>query len=385
MIAPPVFLVDIGQYLPNSPIDNESIEAVLGMVNGRPSRARRLTLRNNGIRLRHYAIDPASGRQTHTNAQLTAQAVRDGLSRCGWQAQQVDLLVCGTSSPDQLMPGHANMVHAELGGPRLEAVTTAGVCAAGATALKHAWLSIRAGVARRAVSTGSELASSFMLARHFSAESDADIDLAQRRPELAFEQDFLRWMLSDGAGAAMLSSEPGPGRVNLRIDAIDGFSLANELPVCMFSGAIRDHAGRLQGWRQADNPADLSRLNYFSIKQDARILLEHIPRLVARDTLGAFAARHRIGPDDIAWFLPHQSSAFFEPVLADAMQASGFAIAPSRWFTNLESIGNIGSASIYLMLAELLHGSRLTKGDRILCFVPESARFSVYFMLLTVV
>ncbi len=224
-----------------------------------------------------------------------------------------------------------------------------------------------------------------MLARHFSAESDADIDLAQRRPELAFEQDFLRWMLSDGAGAAMLSSEPGPGRVNLRIDAIDGFSLANELPVCMFSGAIRDDAGRLQGWRQADNPADLSRLNYFSIKQDARILLEHIPRLVARDTLGAFAARHRIGPDDIAWFLPHQSSAFFEPVLADAMQASGFAIAPSRWFTNLESIGNIGSASIYLMLAELLHGPRLTKGDRILCFVPESARFSVYYMLLTVV
>jgi 3-oxoacyl-[acyl-carrier-protein] synthase-3 len=122
-----VYIVEMGSFLPNAPVENDTMESVLGMVGDRPSRARRLTLRNNGIRTRHYAIDPATRRTTHSNAQLTAAAVRDGLNRAGWQLRDVDLLACGTSSPDQLKPGHAAMVHAELGDARLEAVSTAGV------------------------------------------------------------------------------------------------------------------------------------------------------------------------------------------------------------------------------------------------------------------
>lgn len=379
------YIVAMGNFLPNAPVENDAMESVLGMVGGRPSRARHITLRNNGIRLRHYAIDPATGKTTHNNAQLTAAAVRDGLQRAHWRMDDVDLLACGTSTPDQLTPGHAAMVHAELGNARLEAVSTAGVCGSGMAALKFAHLMVKTGEARRAVATGSELSSTFMLARNFCAESAEQIASVAQRPGLAFEKDFLRWMLSDGAGSALLAPAPNSNRRSLRIDWIDGTSLANELPVCMYSGAVKLADGRLHGWREAESPGDIARGHYFAIKQDARLLDAHIARLSAADTVGAILNRRGIRGSDIDWFLPHYSSSYFRPVLAKALEGAGVAIPESRWFSNLATVGNIGAGAIYLMLDELLRSGQLAAGQRLLCMVPESARFSVYYMLLTAV
>ncbi|MFN0299615.1 MAG: hypothetical protein ACKVQU_04585, partial [Burkholderiales bacterium] len=243
------YIVALGKFLPNAPVDNEQIEQVLGTVGGRPSRAKRVTLRSNGIKTRHYALDPGTGRLTHNNAQLTALAVSAALQRAAWCVRDLDLLACGTSAPDQLKPAHANMVHAELGEAAMEVLSTAGVCSAGLAALKYAWLSVKSGGARRAVSTGSELASTFMLGRNFEVESEQSAGDIERTPRLAFEKDFLRWMLSDGAGAALIADAAIPNKPALRIEWIEGISLAHELPVCMYSGAVRLPDGRLRGWR----------------------------------------------------------------------------------------------------------------------------------------
>ncbi len=186
------YIVALGKCLPNAPVDNEQIEEVLGTIGGRPSRAKRITLRNNGIKTRHYAIDPATGLPTHNNAQLTALAVRSALKRLDMRVRDIELLACGTSAPDQLKPAHANMVHAELGESAMEVLSTAGVCSAGLAALKYAWFSVKSGSVRRAVSTGSELASSFMVGRNFAAESEQSEGDLERTPQLAFEKDFLR-------------------------------------------------------------------------------------------------------------------------------------------------------------------------------------------------
>jgi len=133
-----VYITDLAGFMPNAPVDNDNIERVLGRVNGKPSRALRITLRNNGIKLRHYAINPESGEYTHTNARLAAEAVRSVLQRAALPIDKMDLLSCGTSSPDQIMPAHGNMVHGELKSPPCEVVSFAGVCASGASALKYA-------------------------------------------------------------------------------------------------------------------------------------------------------------------------------------------------------------------------------------------------------
>jgi 3-oxoacyl-[acyl-carrier-protein] synthase-3 len=91
-----------------------------------------------------------------------------------------------------------------------------------------------------------------------------------------------------------------------------------------------------------------------------------------------------VQPDDYDWFLPHYSSQYFRDQVYERMQRAGMEIPSERWFTNLSTKGNTGSASIYIMLAELFHSGDLKPGQRILCYIPESGRFSTAFISLTV-
>ena len=267
----------------------------------------------------------------------------------------------------------------------MEVVTTAGVCTSGVTAMKFAWLNIAAGLAQNGISSGSEFASSFMRASNFGPEVESRVSELEQHPEIAFEKDFLRWMLSDGAGAALLGNQPNRDRPSLRIDWIDGLSYAGEMPACMYSGAIRRDDGVLQGWREAAEPQDILNQSYFAVKQDARLLNDNVLPITVQRALPQIAGRHGLRPADVTWFLPHYSSEYFRQRLHDAMTACNFAIPQERWFTNLTSKGNIGSAAMYLIMEELMYSGKLKKGDTLLCYVPESARFSVYYMHLTVV
>lgn len=378
-----VFITGTSAFLPNAPVGNDDIESVLGMVGGKPSRARRIVLRSNGIRQRHYAIDPASGGFTHSNAQLTAEAIRL-LKSSGLDTARIDLLACGTSCPDQLMPNHGVMVHGELGNPPCEVIATGGICVSGLTALKYAWLSVLAGEARCAVATGSERASGGLLARNFEAESAAKLAALETNPEIAFEKDFLRWMLSDGAGACLLEAQPRADGPSLRIDWIDILSQANSNETCMYAGGEKAADGQLKGWQEFTQE-EWARHSVFAVKQDVRLLNEAVVEQTLGKTIAHVVPRRGLRADQIDWFLPHMSSEFFRQPMIDCMHAAGFTIPQDKWFTNLHSKGNTGSASIYIMLDELFRSGQLRDGQRILCFVPESGRFTGAFMHLTVV
>lgn len=373
-----VFVTRTGSFLPFAPVDNEGIERVLGRIGGKASRARRIVLRSNGIESRHYAIDPDTGRPAMTNAQLTAQAIR-AMGDIG----HVDCLATATSLPDQLMPNHAVMVHGELGWPRLEVVSCAGVCLAGIAALKHAWLSIRAGEAQRAVATGSELCSPVLLARHFEAEIEHKVQTMEERPEIAFEKDFLRWMLSDGAGAMLLETRPRDS-LSLRIAWIEMSSAANELSACMYAGADKNGDDSLRGWMHftAD---DWRTHSVFAIKQDVRLLNENVVRATFAEPLRRLVDKRRLSADDIDWFLPHLSSHYFVQSAVDALAQAGLPIPRERWFSNLASKGNTGSGYSYIALDELFRSGRIERGHTLLMFVPESGRFSSGFVFLEAV
>ncbi len=367
--------------LPNPPVENDQVETILGQVGERPSRARRVVQRNNGIRRRHYVIDPATGKPNYTNASLTAAAVR-GLVADGFKLDDLACLVCGTSNPDQLMPNHAVMVHGELGAPVCEAVATAGVCLSGATALKYGWMSVASGGARNAVVTGSEVASLVLRAQNYDAERPNGAQVLEANSELAFERDFLRWMLSDGAGALLLEPAPRAG-LNLRVEWIDIFSYAHELPACMYMGAEKQPDGALRGWMGYPACEREAKL-VFTLKQDVRLLNEAVVEYTLVKPLRRVIAQRSLSARDVDWFLPHMSSEYFRaPVVAGLVRA-GLPIPPERWFTNLERVGNVGSASIYIMLDELLKSGKLRQGQHLLCFVPESGRFSSGFISLTV-
>lgn len=373
-----VFLTRTASFLPHAPVANEEIEAVLGMVGGRPSKAKRIVLRNNGIRQRHYAIDRASGLPTMTNAQMAARAVQ-ALGDIG----PVDTLAAATSLPDQLMPGHGVMVHGELGWPRVEVLSLAGICVAGAAAFKQAWLAVKAGDARRAVAVASELASSALHARNFESESEHKVNALEAHPEIAFEKDFLRWMLSDGAGAVLLENAPR-GPLSLKVDWVEMSSAAHELPACMYAGAEKNPDGSLTGW-QRFGPQEWGTRSVFAVKQDARQLNEHVVRACLAEPLAQVMRKRELARDSIDWFLPHISSMYFAEPVARALAEAGLDIPRERWFTNLVTKGNTGSASPFIMLDELFRSGRIRRGERLLVYVPESGRFSSAFIHLEAV
>ncbi|HET97492.1 MAG TPA: StlD/DarB family beta-ketosynthase [Desulfurivibrio alkaliphilus] len=378
-----VYINRIAAYLPGEPVDNDRMESVLGMIGGRPSRARAIVLRSNGIKTRHYAIDPATGEASMNNAQLTAAAIRR-LEGAGFTPDRIRCLACGTSSPDQLLPGHAVMVHGELGNPTCEVASPSGICISGIIALKYGYMAVLAGLHHNAVVTGSETASSSMTAKNFSAENEARVEELESSPVIAFEKDFLRWMLSDGAGAMLLEPQPNTEGRSLRIEWIEQFSYAHELPVCMYAGGDKDSRGRFVGWHEYPGE-EVMKESLFSLKQDVKLLNDKVVHMTVERGMSDTLARHPLRPEEIDWFLPHYSSGFFRDKVYEGLRKVGMEIPFERWFTNLPSVGNVGSASVYLMLEELFNGNRLRRGQKILCYVPESGRFSTAFMLLTVV
>ena len=378
-----VFITNTAVVLPNAPVGNDQMERILGQAGGRPSRARRATLRSNGIQTRHYAIDPETLRPTHTNASLTAAAVR-GLADQHFDLRQLDCLACGTSIPDQLLPNHASMVQGELGLSACETVATAGVCLSGLMALKYAWLAVSAGVHRNAIATGSELSSAVLTASNFQGETEAQADALEERPELSFEKDFLRWMLSDGAGAVLLEPAARTDRPSLRIDWIDVLSYAGEMETCMYAGAIKEPDGSITGWARL-TPEHRERQSVMVIKQEVRLLNENIILYSVEKPLLSIIEKRGLRASAIDYFLPHYSSEYFRDRLHAGLRRADLDIPQDRWFSNLATRGNIGAASIYTMLDDLMRSGRLRPKERLLCFVPESSRFATGFMHLTVV
>ncbi len=378
------YIQDISAFLPNNPVNNDSMEEVLGMVGEIPSKTRRIILRSNGIKQRHYAIDPATGNFTHSNAEMTAEAVRRLRPYPEFSLDHIECLACGTSTPDQFMPGHGNMVHGLLGNAPCEAVSTIGICLSGVSAMKYAIMNVASGMSQNAVATGSELPSSFLRAGFYNV---AGKNLKERDSKeiLPFEADFLRWMLSDGAGALFVAPSPRKNGPNLKLDWMETLSFANTLPACMYAGAEKNGDGSIIGWRQMDSPLDAIEKNSFAIRQDLKLLNDHITQTLVGRGLPMTLEKHPTSPEEIDWLLPHISSNYFRQRLYDRIKDLGFEIPYDRWFINLEEKGNTGAASIYIMLEELFHSGRLEKGQRIFLIVPESGRFSVCYAMLTVV
>jgi 3-oxoacyl-[acyl-carrier-protein] synthase-3 len=377
----PVYITNTSTFLPNEPVPNDDMELYLGYINDKPSKSKSIVLRNNGIKTRYYALEKG-GKPTHTNAEMTALAVKALFKDDPEKIKDIELLSCGTSSPDQMMPSHGVMTHGWLPemGP-VEVVSPSGVCCAGMHSLKFAYLAIKAGEIKSAVATGSERFSGLLVSDVFEEEAQKLKELTDN-PFIAFQKDFLRWMLSDGASAFQLSDEPNKEGLSLSIDWIEGVSFANEMETCMYMGADKQADGTLKGFMDY-TPEEIMTKSIFSVKQDINLLSDNIVPLGGKKIKEIFDKKG-LAASDIDHFLPHISSNFFRSKIYDLVEIYGGGIPYEKWFINLYTVGNVGAASVYLMIDELFHSGRLKKGEKILLLVPESSRFSYMYAMLTV-
>lgn len=374
-----VYITKTAKYLPNDPISNEEMEDYLGYINDRASKAKNIVLRNNGIKTRYFALDK-QGLPTHNNAELTYMAISQLYDK-NFTKHKLELLSCGTSTPDVFLPSHAAMVHGLMDNRPVELNSSTGVCCSGMNALKFGFLSVKSGSTQNAVCTGSERVSSWLVANKFDPEASF-LERLENSPIVGLNKEFLRWMLSDGAGAFLLQNHVAKEGISLKINWMDAYSFAHEIETCMYAGGEKNEDGSIISWSDL-TPEEWSNQSIFAIKQDIKVLDKHIT-LKGAESLANTIQKHQINVDEIDYFLPHVSSQFFVQKLYDSMAERGIHIPLEKWFLNLDRVGNVGSASIYLSLDELVTSGTLKPGNKILLAVPESGRFSYAYAYLTV-
>jgi 3-oxoacyl-[acyl-carrier-protein] synthase-3 len=365
------YITSTGSFLPGPPVGNDAIEDILGRVEGRPSRLRARILKANGIRTRHYAID-REHRTTHSNADLAVAAARACVARSPVPMRQLRLLSCATSQGDLVLPGFGSMVQAGLGIPAVELHTAHGICSSSAMAIRSAVNAIRVGDQPNALVVASELASRlFKHTRYEAAGGTATLD---------FDAEFLRWMLSDGAGAWLIERAPR-GRC-LRVDWIRSWSHADSMPVCMSIGRPTDGADA-RTWQDFPTYAAAERAGALLLRQDVR-LLERIVKLGVDGAL-RLIDEGLLDVGRLDHLLCHYSSEHFRAPIFEMLRMCGAGIPDEKWYTNLHTRGNTGCASILIMLDDFLRDGRAKPGETLLCMVPESGRFNVAYLHFTVV
>jgi 3-oxoacyl-[acyl-carrier-protein] synthase-3 len=356
------YITGTGAFLPGDPVDNEQLAARFGADTPHAAELLSRTLAANGIKTRHYAVDD-SGMTLVLNEELAAEATRRALADRGLGPQEVRMLATGTTQGDLLVPGFASMVHGRLGGGPMELLSAAGVCASGMAALKAAVSAVRLGEHPVAVAVGSELVSRSL------AASAADTP----------DTSFLRWTLSDGAGAVVLEPRPRPDGLSLRVDWMHLVSHAHSHPVCMSAGLGEDLQPRAGGtWLDRRDPG--AEVQAPRLRQDMSALPALLDMGVAE--FDALVKAGRIDPDT-EHVLCHYSAEHFRAKLLRRLRDAGYALHDERWFTNLHTAGNTGAASIFVLLDAAR--PRVRRGERVLLIVPESGRFTLAFAQLTCV
>ena len=322
-----VFITRAANFLPNEAIENEEMEAYLGMIHGEKSRSKAIVLRNNKIKQRYYALDK-EGKPTHTNAQMASLAIRKLFEANPDELTTVDLLASGTSSADQLMPSHAVTTHGwipELG--NLEVVSLSGVCCAGMHAFKYAFLSVASGEKEKAVASASERFTPLLRNTQFEDEVQKLAELNEN-PYIAFEKDFLRWMLSDGAGAFLMEPTPAPSGISLKVEWIECASYAHVEEPCMYMGCEKLEDGSLHSFKDYTYD-EIAERSAMSIRQDVKLLSRQIVAL-GYHKLEEIMEKRNLTVDQVDHFLPHLSSYFFEDKIYEILENHGNTIPKGK-------------------------------------------------------
>ena len=262
-----VYINCLSSFLPNESVDNEHIEDFLGYIEGKKSRIKSIVLKRNGIKHRYYALNE-EGAVTHRNSGMVVEAIKK-LSSLGGCIEDIDTLCCATTTPDQLVPSHASMVHGQLKCHPVEIFSFSGVCLTSLQALKTLFNAIRLNESHKGICTASELISPTFRAVNYEVP-EAVCDELSNTQYMEFERDFLRFMLSDGAAALLLSDRPNEAGLSLKIEWVKTKSYANETSTCMRMGGELLPNGELKGWKEF---GDRLNIGNFLLCQDFKILM----------------------------------------------------------------------------------------------------------------
>ncbi len=264
-----------------------------------------------GIRSRHLADDKEMA------SDLALQASHQALERAGIAAQDIDLIVLATTTPDMIFPSTASILQRKLGTSGCPVFDVQAVCSGFVYALSIADLYVRSGKCRNALVVGAELYSRI----------------------LDWEDRSTCVLFGDGAGAVVIAADESPGILASRLHADGAYGSVLCVPGGVAHGQVQGHP-----FVEMDGGAVFK----FAVK-----VLSEVAQEVMTDA-GLTAA-------DIHWLIPHQAN-----VRIIEATARKLGIGMERVVVTVAEHANTSAASIPLALDVALTDGRIRPGHNVL-------------------
>ena len=302
-------IVGSGGYLPPRVVSNDDLAADLATRNIETSDA--WIVERTGIRQRHIA-DPGT-----TTSMLATKAAQAALQDAGVGADEIDLIILATSTPDYIFPSTACLVQANLGIKGCGAFDVQAVCSGFVYALTTAETFIRAGRARCALVIGAEVFSSIL-------------DWNDRRTCVLF---------GDGAGAVVVKASDEPGIVGAQLNA-DGSQMG-----------ILNAAGNVSCGQVVGDPF---------LRMDGQAVFKLAVNSLAQSAHDV-CRQAGVTLDQIDWMVPHQANVRILNFLGRKL-----GIPSEKVIVTLDKHANTSAASVPLALDAARRDGRIKPGDLVL-------------------
>jgi len=308
MAATRSLVVGCGSYLPSNIVTNDELAARLDTSDA-------WIRERTGITQRHVA---AEGEMT---SDLAVAASREALAAAGLKADELDLIVCATSTPDETFPATATRVQARLGMTRGAAFDVQAVCSGFVYGLSVADNFIRAGQVRNALVIGAETFSRIL-------------DWSDRGTCVLF---------GDGAGAVVLRAVQPNGDARQR----------GVLSTHVYSDGRHHDALYVDGGPSSTRTTGMLRMQ-------GREVFRHAVVKMA-EAIDTALEKNGLTPGDIDWLVPHQANIRIIEAMAKRLN-----LPRDRVVVTVDRHANTSAASIPLALAEAASDGRLRENDLVL-------------------
>jgi 3-oxoacyl-[acyl-carrier-protein] synthase-3 len=340
---PGITILGSGRYVPGAPVKSGALGRVMDTNED-------WILQRTGIAQRHFAPEGAGASDLALPAALAA------IESADLSPSDIDYILFNTMTPDCLLPGSGALLGAKLGLPGVPALDLRQQCAALPFSLQVADGLVKAGAARHVLVVGAEAHAGFMPWRDWDlldehAEGRAD----GRAFALATEHRGVSILFGDGAGALVLgpARREGSGLLGAKVHT-DG----------RMHDALRIEAAgfRRRPYLNADMLERGEHLPRMNGRELFRSAVQKLPEVV-REVLAA----HRVDLDEVDFFIAHQANERINQAVKDAL-----GVPVAKLPSNIARYGNTSSATIPILMDELLREGRVQRGQ-LLCFLALGA------------
>jgi 3-oxoacyl-[acyl-carrier-protein] synthase III len=349
-----------GSYLPGKPVTIDEVDHYLGKLEHAPSKITDWLERMKGlikqmleVETYYFAIDPVSRQFTDDNISMSVKAANRALADAGLTTGDIDLIVYGSAHQDQ-MPTASVRIQEALGIESCGELSIHANCTSAYKALLTAYDMLRIGRYKKALVISSGISSSELRAEYYN------------QPLVKKEELFLRYFLSDGAGALVLDADPS-NREGLFIDSVVMESVGGKKPPAMFNR-------RPAYWM---NPKDEFNAGFHHLTQmfneqirthffddDGSVFYKGLKRMIEGN---------RIDTRRIRFFQVNFPSKHISELVMEECESLG--IPKERLYTKMSSMGYLGPPMVFVCLDRILRDEKLEKNDIILSFVTEVSKF----------